>query len=144
MSERRRKRERRSRRRTLGGQVIERVPWDYSEAPQPGEPISSRAERMPPEAVRIGAFAYRLARVGERRLLAQNLALPHPCRSCAFRLGTVPNRCIDTLVDAIKCVFEGDRLFRCHEPREGDSVLDQACWGFMRARAGALGAKVEP
>ena len=36
------------------------------------------------------------------------------CRSCAFRAGTVPNGCLPTVGDALKCSMEGVP-FWCHE-----------------------------
>lgn len=36
------------------------------------------------------------------------------CTTCAFRLGTIPNACLATVMDALKCAVEG-RPFLCHE-----------------------------
>lgn len=36
------------------------------------------------------------------------------CQTCAFRSGTIPNGCPPTLMDALKCLIEGD-VFMCHE-----------------------------
>lgn len=36
------------------------------------------------------------------------------CRTCAFRLGTYPNRCWQTVVDAFGCLDINDP-FHCHE-----------------------------
>lgn len=35
------------------------------------------------------------------------------CASCAFRAGTVPNGCLQTQLDAMKCVLE-HKPFYCH------------------------------
>lgn len=35
------------------------------------------------------------------------------CDSCAFRLGTVPNQCSATIMDAIQCSVTGEAFF-CH------------------------------
>jgi len=40
-----------------------------------------------------------------------------PCGTCAFSKGTVPNRCVATVMDALKCAIE-QREFRCHETHE--------------------------
>lgn len=48
------------------------------------------------------------------------------CEDCAFRLGTTPNQCAPTLMDAIKCVAEGVP-FNCH-------VTDRPCGGWVGAR----------
>ena len=51
------------------------------------------------------------------------------CKSCAFRIGTVPNGCIQTQLDALKCVVEGVP-FCCHqEDRRG-----HPCHGWYAAR----------
>lgn len=121
--------------------VLARLPWDFGEDRKPGEPVMTRAQRMPPEAAAAGKLLARMSANGARVLHAAGIALPKPCRSCAFRPGTVPNRCVDTVADALKCVFEGERHFLCHEPREGTRLLDTACWGAMRARAWAVEAK---
>ena len=40
-----------------------------------------------------------------------------PCGTCAFRRGSVPNRCASTLMDALKAVMEKTE-FHCHETGE--------------------------
>lgn len=50
------------------------------------------------------------------------------CASCAFRPETVPNGCLQTQLDALKCVVEG-QPFYCHAPRDG-----AFCTGWIRAR----------
>lgn len=49
------------------------------------------------------------------------------CASCAFREGTVPNGCPQTVLDALKCLAEGVR-FGCHAPRDGSP-----CHGYTAA-----------
>jgi hypothetical protein len=51
------------------------------------------------------------------------------CASCACRAGTVPNGCLQTQLDFIKSVVQGDR-FCCHAPRDG-----RLCAGWIAARA---------
>jgi hypothetical protein len=48
------------------------------------------------------------------------------CGTCAFRMGTVPNGCLQTMADAAKCLAEGE-VFECHH-REGAT-----CEGFRAA-----------
>ena len=48
------------------------------------------------------------------------------CRTCAFRAGTIPNGCLPTVGDALKCAME-KHPFECHE-RPG---LDCAGWMAM-------------
>lgn len=51
------------------------------------------------------------------------------CKSCAFRLGTVPNGCVQTQMDVLKAVVE-KVPFNCHQrDRKG-----QICHGWFAAR----------
>lgn len=121
-------------------EVLARVPWEMSEERRPGEPVLSWKDRMPPEAARVGAMLAGMSREGGLLLALQGLEIPDRCKTCAFRQGTVPNRCIDTVADAMKCVMEG-RPFECHVPKGGTLAVDQMCAGWMRARAWAVQAK---
>lgn len=49
------------------------------------------------------------------------------CTTCAFRLGTIPNGCEATVMDALKCVVEGLQ-FNCHEQQ------GKACAGWLTMR----------
>jgi hypothetical protein len=49
-----------------------------------------------------------------------------PCGTCAFRLGTVANRCAATQMDALKCLIEGNQ-FDCHEKKNEGCV----CVGYF-------------
>lgn len=63
---------------------------------------------------RIGAV---LARLADRSEVEMRKAFPdnHPrCNDCAFRAGTRPNGCLETVLEATKCVVEG-RPFYCHK-----------------------------
>lgn len=78
----------------------------------------------------------RVAELGRKRLEAEgltNLGLPtirdEMCPSCACRPGTVPNGCLQTQLDFLKAVVQGDR-FLCHAPMDG-----KACAGWIAARA---------
>jgi hypothetical protein len=51
------------------------------------------------------------------------------CKTCAFRLGTVPNGCLQTQLDALKAVVE-DVPFLCHQANRKGSV----CHGWFAAR----------
>ncbi len=51
------------------------------------------------------------------------------CKSCAFRLGTVPNGCLQTQLDALKAVVE-DKLFMCHQ----QDRVGKVCHGWFAAR----------
>jgi len=58
-----------------------------------------------------------VARLTDSALLELKKDFPNQqerCKSCAFRLGTLPNRSLATLHDAIKCLNEYIP-FMCHE-----------------------------
>jgi hypothetical protein len=84
-------------------------------------------KRVSPEGKRIGAL---MARIAEREVgsLALQGEPDERCASCAFRVGTVPNGCIQTQSDVIKAVAE-DVPFLCHAHRK--QVI---CWGWFAAR----------
>lgn len=57
------------------------------------------------------------------------------CRSCAFRLGTYPNRCWQTVVDAFGCLDNGEP-FHCHERVAGTRTgFPEVCAGFLITEA---------
>lgn len=128
----------RKRRRRIG-KVIAECPWDYGEDPRPGEKGLPPSERMSAEAAELGKRLERMAELGAEKLADQGLEIPEPCGTCAFRAGSIPSQCDDTVLDALKCVLES-RPFLCHEPREGERLVDRACYGWMRARAFAVAA----
>ncbi len=55
------------------------------------------------------------------------------CPTCAFRLGTVPNGCPQTMLDAVKAVIEGVP-FMCHHKK------GNVCHGWYAARI-AMGGR---
>lgn len=84
----------------------------------------------------MGKTAARLAELGITRLQAEGLRdlnLPmlrdEMCKTCACRVGTVPNGCLQTQLDFLKSVVEGGK-FLCHAPMDG-----RMCAGWVRARA---------
>lgn len=92
--------------------------------------------RVTPEGQRMGKSAARLADLGRKRLKELGLAdLKGPrlrdemCKTCACRLGTVPNGCLQTQMDLLKAAAEG-KPFQCHSPLDGT-----LCAGWVRARA---------
>ena len=56
------------------------------------------------------------------------------CGTCAFRKGTYPNRCAQTLLSAIGCVIECApfNAFHCHE-RNDDDGHESVCEGYLSA-----------
>ncbi len=93
-------------------------------------------DRVTPQGQAMGNNAAMLADLGLARLANQGLdQLEGPglrkdmCKSCACRPGTVPNGCLQTQMDFLKSVVEG-QPFRCHAPMDG-----KLCAGWVRARA---------
>ncbi len=84
--------------------------------------------RVTPEGRAIGEQMVRLTEPAIQRLAAEGEP-DERCKSCAFRLGTVPNGCLQTQGDAMKCVVEGVP-FLCHQSdRKGFP-----CHGWFAAR----------
>lgn len=87
------------------------------------------------------ALGVELARFADAAA-AEHPELPERCRTCAFRLGTVPNGCVTTQMDALKCAIEGI-VFLCHErPMDGPNcpIVDGslcAGWRLLRPEPGA-------
>lgn len=62
----------------------------------------------------LGAELARLTDHAERKQLEKFPNMKVRCRTCAFRLGTVPNGCVETVMDALKATME-QVPFMCHE-----------------------------
>jgi hypothetical protein len=58
------------------------------------------------------------------------------CKTCAFRAGTVPNGCLQTQLDVLKCVVE-KKPFMCHHD------LSMPCFGWYAISA-AIAGKIPP
>lgn len=85
-------------------------------------------KRVTPEGRAAG---FNLVRLTEPTIaqLAREGEPDERCKSCAFRLGTVPNGCLQTQLDAMKAVIE-DVPFLCHQAdRKG-----WPCHGWFAAR----------
>ena len=76
------------------------------------------------------ALGFQLVRITEPAIndLVREGEPDERCKSCAFRLGTVPNGCLQTQGDALKCVVEGVP-FLCHQSDKSG----QACHGWYAA-----------
>lgn len=98
-----------------------RAPWDFSPEPDPASPTVR--PNLPTDEGR--ALGRELARLCDGEAAAHPDA-PERCHDCAFRLGTPPNGCAPTLMDAMKCAIEGEP-FLCH-------IDGKACagWALMR------------
>lgn len=69
----------------------------------------------------------KLAEVGDAAFAEFPDALAR-CMTCAFRLGTYPNRCWQTVVDAFGCL-DINEPFHCHE-RVDDAGHPDVCAGY--------------
>lgn len=70
--------------------------------------------RPTPEGQALGEQLARFADTADASIRAEDPAWPERCTTCAFRLGTIPNGCPTTVMDALKCVTEHIE-FQCHE-----------------------------
>lgn len=81
-----------------------------------------------------------LARICDRQETLKRALFPNHqerCGTCAFRSGTIPNGCPETLLDAVKCVIEG-RDFLCHEhvtpDHNPDGTMCAGWWLMMNSK----------
>lgn len=104
------------------------APWDYSTAPDPATAVPN----MPTEAGRqLGELLAKLADEAEAEQQRDFPDMIPRCNDCAFRAGTRPNGCEETLMDAIKCAVEA-RPFYCHKgTQDGAMVPTRLCSGAM-------------
>ncbi len=101
--------------------------------------------RVTPQGMAMGKTAARLAELGRARLVEFGLhdvkgprLRKEMCKTCACRLGTVPNGCLQTQMDFLKAAAEG-RPFQCHSPLDGT-----LCAGWVRARAELVANPLPP
>ncbi len=96
-----------------------------------GAPERQR-NRVTPEGTELGRHMARLiAPVIER--LEREGEPDERCNSCAFRLGTVPNGCPQTQMDALKAVME-HTPFLCHQSPKVKGKYTKLCHGWYAAR----------
>lgn len=84
--------------------------------------------RVTPEGRALGEQMVKLYDIAVRRL-GDDADPDERCKTCAFRLGTVPNGCPQTQLDTSKCLAEGI-AFHCHQ-KPG-----QLCHGWATAYMG--------
>lgn len=91
--------------------------------------------RVSPAGRSLGRITAKAAELGRKRLAEQSLGdlgLPglrdEMCASCACRAGTVPNGCLQTQLDLLKTVVDG-QPFMCHAPKDG-----RICAGWAGVR----------
>ena len=81
-----------------------------------------------PEGRKGGAMMVRLTEPAIAELIAQGEA-DERCPTCAFRLGTLPNGCVETVMDAMKCGMEGEPFY-CHDKHKAGEI----CHGWFAMR----------
>jgi hypothetical protein len=86
------------------------------------------------------ALGRMLASVAEKSL-ARFPQAHERCGTCAFRLGTYPNRCWQTVVDAFGCL-DIREPFHCHE-RAGDDGYPDVCAGYIACAAAKATEKMD-
>lgn len=90
-------------------------------------------KRVTPGGRRAGAALCRLTEPAIAALIADGEP-DERCKTCAFRLGTVPNGCVQTQADAMKCVMEGVPFY-CHQ----DPTHKTPCHGWFAGRRALKG-----
>lgn len=86
---------------------------------------AKRIGRITPISIEAGQQVARLA----ENAVARVAAMGDPderCSTCAFRLGTQPNQCGDTLSDAMKCIIEREPFY-CHDKKR----IGRPCHGWF-------------
>lgn len=104
-----------------------RAPWPFSKAPAEGEGFPN----LPSEAGR--ALGEQLARLTDIELAKDLPAHPaqlQRCDECAFRSGTTPNGCVETIMDAVKCMLEREPFY-CHKVAAADGEPRRLCGGWV-------------
>jgi hypothetical protein len=105
-----------------------KVPWDFSEAPSADDPTA--VPNVPtPEGRLLGAELARLADIEEARLRERFPQQHHRCGDCAFRAGTDPNGCPETLMDAVKALAEAVPFY-CHKKFTPEGKPALLCAGY--------------
>lgn len=119
-----------------------KAPWEFSSPPEAGEPSVPNLPTT--EGRLLGAELARLCDIEEDRLRARFPTMHRRCGECAFRLGTDPNGCTETLMDAVKALAEGIPFY-CHKAITPDGQPKILCAGYAAlagsdafARGGAL------
>jgi hypothetical protein len=86
-----------------------------------------------PEGRALGKEIARLTNSEAARLLIAGKEVPYRCKTCAFRGGTFPNGCPETIMDATKCAIEGVP-FLCHETHRKGELCGG--WSILRSANG--------
>jgi len=111
------------------------APWEFSIA-KPGEPSVPNEPSV--EGAELGR---RVAEACDEQEAHDAERFPDRiprCNDCAARLGTLPNQCLSTIADLLKCA--GESLpFYCHKGlKSDDDTPKRLCTGFALLSARML------
>lgn len=102
-----------------------RLPWDYS------NPVGPDVHpNVPcPEGIELGSHLARFCDQAEAKKTKEFGELPPRCVDCAYRAGTIPNGCLSTVADAMKCWLEREPFFCHHGVVDGEPT--RLCRGWV-------------
>jgi hypothetical protein len=90
--------------------------------------------RISDAGVEISLMVARIVEPEIQKLVAQGEP-DERCATCAFKHGTIPSSCHQTMLDAVKCLLEA-KVFYCHAKTigTGEWLEAQVCHGYYAAR----------
>jgi hypothetical protein len=94
--------------------------------------MSIRRIMPTPEGRDLGNMIAKLTDNAEDAVRQQFPNHAERCKSCAFRAGTFPNGCPETLMDALKCVVENEPFY-CHQEFDAAGKPSNICAGWLIA-----------
>jgi hypothetical protein len=104
-------------------------PWDFSHS---DDPAKNTVPNLPtPEGAALGKELARLVAPGFAKGRERFPGQLPPCDECAFVEGTVPNRSLATVMDALKCALECVPFY-CHKGVTDDNPK-RLCAGWVAA-----------
>lgn len=93
--------------------------------------MERQPNRVTPEGRKVGEWISRRCDTEVGKLIAEGeWDKDERCASCAFRYGTVPNGCPQTMLDVVKSVME-KQTFSCHVARDGYEAGVHPCMGWF-------------
>lgn len=111
--------------------------------------MSKLRRTMPTEEGKeLGLLIGKMTDMAEAESLSKFPNHAERCRSCAFRSGTFPNGCPETLMDAIQCVVDNEPFY-CHQNMIDGKPSDICAGWFIasdaaRSNDGLLVEKLRP
>lgn len=87
--------------------------------------------RPTPEGRALGEQLARFADAADVEQRKQFPNMEERCITCAFRKGTLPNGCPETVMDALKCVLEGVDFICHHSPKDANGAHTGICMGWF-------------